>query len=296
MNYQLRYFTKEELENYVLNKNDRFLQAEFTDLVCLTGYKPNREAKCFVQNYPQRYFSPKRQEWLAFGPYDFCGMVRPVLPLEDIKIDNDVVELGLYPQWLASREETYELNDKFLSKLLEPTGLTYVLYDYYYEDSKSCWRFRRYPVYAKDDNLYIRYITQKKLIGNYQVVIRNRHFLEDDAVWVKVTPVEWLVDHNNFLLISRYCLLNGVPLNSEDSFISSGMSEDMFQVNLISEEKLQKQPLRETALSIDIEYVKEQLHLSRGISTEATSFLDKALERLDIVSDKINTSYQKVKK
>ena len=296
MNYQLRYFTKEELENYLVKENNPFLQAEFTDLVWLTGYRQQEDAKWFIQDYPRNYFSFIGKDFYVFSSSEFNGMVRPVLPFKDIKMDNDIVELGLYPQWLASREETYELNDKYSSKSLETTGLTYVLYDYYYEDSKSYWRFHRYPVYTIEDNLYIRYIIQKKLIDSHQVIIRNRHFLENDAVWVKVTPVEWLVNHDNSLLVSRYCLLNGVPIMSKDDFISSGMSEDMFQVNLISEERLKKQPLRETALPNDIEYVKEQLHLSRGISTEATPFLDKALDRLDIIYDKVNTNYQKVKK
>ena len=298
MNYQLRYLTDQEFRDYVLQNNKRFLQMQLTDLVWLTGYKENEHSLCFTNNTKKDYayfdFQDKKIHYSAdTAPSAF---VRPVLAMEGMNIEADTIEMGYYPQWLASRERTYELEDKYLSNSLETTGLSFVLYDVKYIEERDRYQFHRYPVYVFDDHLYIRYIIPGKLINSIKVEIRDRHFLDGDPAWVEVTPVEWLVDHDKSLLVSRYCLVDRVPSFNSDIFLTFGMREDMFRVNLISEEKLQKQPLKETALSKDIQYVKEQLRLSRGIALEATPFLDNALERLDIISDKVNTAYQKVKK
>ncbi len=291
MDYKLRYFKEDELKGYSEEEQAKYVTTKVTDFMVLTGYREDGRFACFTDE-GNCYFPPSSKPSLIYGGI-YHEAVCPVLPSTELWNENasEIIELGLYPQWLASREETYRLEEGFRNNELRSTGLSYTFYEW----NSGNYNSHIYPVYSSNNQLYIHYTIQRKLMDGSCLFIQDRYFLPGEATWVKVTPVEWLMDRKNSLLVSRYCLVNGIPINDYQRFIRF-MSEDMFQLNLIALERLNKHPLRETSLSRDIDYIREQLNLSRGISKEATPFLDRALERLDVVSDKIDTSYQKVKK
>ena len=127
------------------------------------------------------------------------------------------------------------------------------------------------------------------------LAIRDRGIFKGTVAWLKVSPVEWLVDSESSLLVSRYSLLSGIPADMVSSFVTCAMREDMFALNLMAQEQEQKQEDKKHPIEDDLSYIQEQLHLAQSSSTYKNEHISSALDRLDTVSNKIMSGYQKVK-
>ena len=171
------------------------------------------------------------------------GMIRPVLSSTELLTNGtlkretstagiDIVEFGEYPQYAAPSNMQQILEAQFhkglIHKGLKKTGNTYT-----FDDNKSpdyYYKFRpvTYDEYEYGGKKYIRiqaraYDTCFELSNGNKYIRIQAHaydtcfelsngnkYLNSNYVWVEVTPVKWIVDDKNKLLISTRGLVSGI--------------------------------------------------------------------------------------
>lgn len=184
---------------------------EASDFAVLTGAKMNDDGNC---------------EWFlssAAGCGDVCmvdakgerkmayatayGSVRPAFEGANVSKGSfimtkdtrrsQIFEFGEYPQNAASRDAANILEGEFSKGRLRKTGKKYsVVYDeYLYEDKK-----------------YIRvpYAFEKK-----SALSNGKTYKLGDAVWIKVSPIEWIYDEKAAMSVSRSVLVSGQLYSSD---------------------------------------------------------------------------------
>lgn len=146
------------------------------------------------------------------------GTIRPVLSSTELLTNGtlkrdttitgvDIVEFGEYPQYAAPSSMQQILETEF-SKGLKKTGNTYTFDgnknpDYYYKFMPVT-----YDEYEYGEKKYIRIKAQA--YKDCFELSNGIKYLNDNHVWVEVTPVKWLVDNKNGLLISTRGLASGI--------------------------------------------------------------------------------------
>jgi len=146
------------------------------------------------------------------------GTIRPVLSSTELLTNGtlkrdttitgvDIVEFGEYPQYAAPSSMQQILETEF-SKGLKKTGNTYTFDgnknpDYYYKFMPVT-----YDEYEYGGKKYIRIKAQA--YKDCFELSNGIKYLNDNHVWVEVTPVKWLVDNKNGLLISTRGLASGI--------------------------------------------------------------------------------------
>ena len=151
------------------------------------------------------------------------GTIRPVLSSTELLTNGtlkrdttitgvDIVEFGEYPQYAAPSSMQQILETEFskglIHKGLKKTGNTYT-----FDDNKSpdyYYKFRpvTYDEYEYGGKKYIRIKAQA--YKDCFELSNGIKYLNDNHVWVEVTPVKWLVDNKNGLLISTRGLASGI--------------------------------------------------------------------------------------
>lgn len=151
------------------------------------------------------------------------GTIRPVLSSTELLTNGtlkrdttitgvDIVEFGEYPQYAAPSSMQQILETEFskglIHKGLKKTGNTYT-----FDDNKSpdyYYKFRSvtYDEYEYGGKKYIRIKAQA--YKDCFELSNGIKYLNDNHVWVEVTPVKWLVDNKNGLLISTRGLASGI--------------------------------------------------------------------------------------
>ena len=146
------------------------------------------------------------------------GTIRPVLSSTELLTNGtlkrdttitgvDIVEFGEYPQYAAPSSMQQILETEFY-KGLKKTGNTYTFDsnknpDYYYKFMPVT-----YDEYEYGGKKYIRIKAQA--YKDCFELSNGIKYLNDNHVWVEVTPVKWLVDNKNGLLISTRGLASGI--------------------------------------------------------------------------------------
>ena len=136
---------------------------------------------------------------------------RPVLTLKysdipinelPMKIVDGVleVEYGNYPQQAAPKDIQYELENLYKTGILKGTGNIYSL------DRK---KFVEYEYWGKR---YVR-VEMNSYFSEYQLSNGIR-YENNDYVWIEVSPVKWLVDLNEELMVSEKIMFSGVEFTS----------------------------------------------------------------------------------
>lgn len=151
------------------------------------------------------------------------GTIRPVLSSTELLTNGtlkrdttitgvDIVEFGEYPQYAAPSSMQQILETQFhkglIHKGLKKTGNTYTFDgnknpDYYYKFMPVT-----YDEYEYGGKKYIRIKAQA--YKDCFELSNGIKYLNDNHVWVEVTPVKWLVDNKNGLLISTRGLASGI--------------------------------------------------------------------------------------
>lgn len=163
--------------------------------------------------------------------------IRPVVPyndLEDVptqyKIEKDGVtelEYGHYPQMAVSQKMQKKLRKLYLSKKLLPTGHYYTMCSIETDilnDNKE--EFKR-EIYEEYEYKGKRYIKASLRPGDFplsleSLVLSNKKeysWLDNWSVgepWIEVQPIEWLLDQETGLMISKKILLSGIQFQSEN--------------------------------------------------------------------------------
>ena len=119
---------------------------------------------------------------------------------ESVKPYTDQVYLGTYgnyPQEVISLKDSQCLEERYQNQKLEEMPFNYIVdkatfKTYQYKDSKYVRAFTTWP-------------TTDLILSNGVKVKR------DMPIWIKVSPVRWLIDQNTQTAISEKILVSGVP-------------------------------------------------------------------------------------
>lgn len=188
----------------------------------------------------------------AYGSLDFNlsadrrALIRPVLPYNKVSFPSmnfkvgsygtNIVEYGEYPQWIAPKRVSKKLESKYKKKSLKITGNSYTT-DFGSNPNSNKFCPRHYTEYEYNGKRYVRFKGNPdgvwKELSNGNVIKLNKPY------WIEVTPIEWLLDKDTDLLISKDGLISGIPIDYdygikfEDSdlkqFLDRYFSVEIFQ-------------------------------------------------------------------
>ncbi len=195
---------------------------------------------------------------VVIDPYDnykseFCDnkdvSIRPVIKLPgradkvfpniEVKYnyrDYHYVKLGEYPQEIYHQYAHRSLEDLHRTNPFTETGKIYHINNQDYKEYKF-----------KDGTKAIYY--KVDLEDKYYTTVNGLYdFVNGSYVWVKVTPIEWLIDEKTDTLISKCSLLSGIRFNKDSydgnfentemyDFLNNVMFRDIFQDYLPKKEE-----------------------------------------------------------
>ncbi len=295
MEYNLRLLDTKELSSFSNNEQKTYLCTAFTDFASVL-FKPHRN-----ENYVNYLLKDAvidtdlRISYISYcnGAYSShshvgCGFPL-VMDIEDIDAYNkDItsVMIGEYPQRLVTRREGMLLEEAYQNKKLPILGQAF--------HTLTSKGINRKLVYEWNNQKYIR--MTNNFSPTCKLKQKDRNFVIGDPLWFQILPVEWRIAREQNVLISKYCLLSCLPYEMVIKFLDCAVREDMFFLELMANEQLENNPRREEGVHKDLTYAIERMNLAKGVNPEVSSYLDSAIERLELASDKITTGYQKVKK
>ncbi|MBP5678697.1 MAG: hypothetical protein J6X28_02585 [Bacilli bacterium] len=150
--------------------------------------------------------------------------IRIVASLEELQpyirnsytiLNNDkdvlVVTAGEYPQDVVDGEGRYLMNTLYREGSVIPTGKTYRAVGYrtelFYDGNSRHFERDLYPEFEYNGDKYVLAKTACFHNGD------SRYF------WSKVRPIEWIVDEDSGLAITKDCIVGGIPLNRKGVFL-----------------------------------------------------------------------------
>ena len=213
--------------------------------------------------------------------------IRPTLLFRNDTFDNYVksekinncgvyeTEFGEYPQYAAAHMVGLALEDEYSNNLnngeycgniLMRTGKEYS----FIQNGKV----NSYSEFYYGSNKYIRVIVSCDKNG---VILSNGNtYHNGDAVWVKVSPVKWIVDFKSKRLLSKFVLLSGLKPNMDMfDFFHKHMTNDMFFNSLTRDEMFKMICLCFYRFDYDT-----QIDLLKGISENVFNLDDLSNEQI----------------
>ena len=160
---------------------------------------------------------------------DFRIGCRPVLPYSLIQekaknksrttveasLEEDLerieVEYGEYPQFVMNYLETGKLNQLFYSGSLNTTGKLYTIADRREKGSKERFEPEILEEYEYKGKKYVPIRIAHNLCYPKIFLSNGIRSGVGDVVWLRVSPIKWLVDTENDLAVSKNILFAGVP-------------------------------------------------------------------------------------
>jgi len=134
------------------------------------------------------------------------------------------VEYGEYPQYAPDKSIQKILESEYQNRNLQTTGKKYtfdkteitnypqtfqaITYDEYEYSGKKYIRVK--IINPTDLSIYLEYSSTNFILSNGQT------YKLGDHVWIEVSPIKWLIDDKNQILISKIGLLSGIRFNPPD--------------------------------------------------------------------------------
>ena len=213
------------------------LSAGITDLVILTGgsYKKNA-SKERLGNYwlKNSLFDSDRVNIIRpegdsisypIKAQNIC--IRPVIKNPAIitsrnKGDNNTSETiyGEYPQFAPPKKIQDILKIQYACNKLNRTGNSYTFNSTPTNSKKLDFTPVTYEEYSFQDKRYIRVKANFHYVFDQFTLSNGLTYKNGDYVWIEVSPIIWLVDDETNTLISKNCLVAGIP------FLDEGTSYD----------------------------------------------------------------------
>lgn len=181
--------------------------------------------------------------------YKKDGIIRPVLHFskEDFqKVTNnrykgyngtEEVELGEYPQFSVYTSTANILEDEFRKGTLNKTGKIYTFNAVSNTDMQSNFERIEYPEFELGGTKYCRVRANFGFCQQFIKLSNGLQCKDGDYVWLRVSPIKWLIDDETNTLISKRGLLSGIrflPLEKlyDGNFESTEMHQYLEDVML----------------------------------------------------------------
>ena len=150
-----------------------------------------------------------------------------------------VAKFGEYPKDLLSWEESRELNKLYESGEMKPTGKSYTVSGYrielYYDGQEKH--------YEQDE--CEEYTINGKKYAKVQPAVYEDDIFGRSYRWVEVKPIEWYLDEESGLAVSKDIIIGGMPMtraplyfgNFDNTIISDFLNEEFAIDSRIVENK-----------------------------------------------------------
>ncbi len=216
MEDEITLLTEEQTENLaILKKYGK--KAEATDFYMIQGgYVDNRKGPYWTKTPDGDtksfllaiYDDVNINHDLAFESHG----IRPVMPLSRIykseeKLNKvlesniDIVEYGEYPQTVIDQYLEKNLERLYSMGKLKETGKNYTSILTMLKQKKI-----EYQEYSYHDNKYVRVGISYVFLDDH--FANGREAKSEQTYWVKVEPIEWLIDKNAKIAIAKNVLTN----------------------------------------------------------------------------------------
>ncbi len=149
--------------------------------------------------------------------------LRPVIREMGTVIDAEEVIYGEYPQYAASLDLQQILNRLFKEGKLKKTNRKYTINQRNIYDSYKHFKPLVLDEYIYEGKKYVRVISKMP-----EELSNGKRCKYGDEVWIEVSPIHWLVDQKENLLISENILIGGMSLEKLNKSIKYKNESDMF--------------------------------------------------------------------
>ena len=132
------------------------------------------------------------------------------------------VEYGYYPQYAASVDMQSKLEEAFTSRSLSTTGKGYTIDSKKYDAYDEKFEPKRLEEYQYNRKKYVR-VEANPCVGKgwYESVelSNEKSYIKGDNVWVEVSPVKWLVDEKEKIMVTERLIFAGIQFNHTDDYL-----------------------------------------------------------------------------
>ena len=158
--------------------------------------------------------------------YNRDGGARPALPFSSIsniptngesgKRARDgilEVEYGYYPQKAASKDMQERLERAYRSGSISKTRNSYTTDSRKYDAYGEKFLAKQHEEYEYNGKRYVRVEANSDFGGNRFTLSNGEQYRDGDNVWVEVSPVKWLVDEREKVMLTDKLIFSGVQFN-----------------------------------------------------------------------------------
>ena len=155
--------------------------------------------------------------------YDDCSIgIRPIIKyssnsslINEIKVNNNKEFIyGTYPQNIIDDDFAGVLENMYHIGNLKTTGKNYMFNNYPEYECVGCKCIR---VIGNPD------INDTIMLSDNKVAKRNKVY------WIRVSPIEWLIDEKDKIAITKKIILTGVPYHHDDYYYIDFKNTDLYK-------------------------------------------------------------------
>lgn len=148
------------------------------------------------------------------------------------------IEYGFYPQNMVSIKENEILESLFEDNMLVKTERTYMINSGRNYDVSF---YERIQEYEYNNNKYVRL----RIVTMYDSILltNGKRYFNGEYVWIKVRPVNWLVDLDENIMVTEKIIFSGIEYNNDfeycrrldfldtdiKKFMDDNLARDLFQ-------------------------------------------------------------------
>lgn len=136
------------------------------------------------------------------------------------------VEYGEYPQYVVDTDLARILETNFSEGNIKKTGKTYTTDSRKYNEYSSPFRALEHEEYEYNGKRYVR----TKYLNAFSFKLSNgQTYNEGDIVWLEVSPLKWIVDEKEKLLLSKTLIASGVRFCDDMQYFGSFKNTEMYK-------------------------------------------------------------------
>ena len=178
----------------------------------------------------KNYFSPDRRRAAGCPALSFSAtsLIRPnnvrVMRLANGKTVQ-ICEYGAYPQTVAPKSVSQELEAQYQKKVLKTTGKNYTFDSAELDAYSTGFTPRNCAEYSFTGKKYVR--IEGKPYDNDSILSDGTSVQKGQAYWFEVQPIEWLMDPKG-TWVARQALFAGIQFDTDSSYDGNFANTTMY--------------------------------------------------------------------